>query len=331
MSWVKKLSPLRVPPHPSCDFGAFRYDNDADPGDPINTVWYGDGIDAGLFCFRCNYKRVIASQFGCSYVVNVNGTSTELKPTLVNVNGFMSFQGGSYNLYYDYTWQWVVTSSTAGMPQWEAYQYTDPGETSKGGQYIGTTFWYGGWIPYYWSNSSLTMYMHGAGRGSDYNAMGSAITLTAKWDYWQLDNPEMELSTEGVYQPKGNATGTKIVGTPSWQDMTVGGKYPIYYRAASHAGYYYNASRYYWKYFSPAGNDIVWNNTANAYVLGTYNSSAGWWQSATGAVPGQDWTLTYTKPAGSKATGTNKTFAWRKYVLSAETENQWALNAAIWR
>lgn len=286
MKWTSLVTPVRLPTHPGgVLIGPLFQNDDATP----------------LFCFSWNGKRVMSTQWGYSLKV---GSALSV-PDGLGYRGYMGFTG-TYNFWVDPTYGWVASTLPIGTALLEYWEWTDPTNTSLGGSYRGDAF-YTGTFPAL--DGSQSWAARGSLRGTTSGSYGGTpITVTTGWDYWQLDS-----GTYGEYIAKGNATGSKYLGSPQWANGST-----LYTRSVSQTSGHYSYGA------------IAWNSTASKYILGTYGSVSGWNESASAPTSGSSWTLAFAKPEGSTVTGSSVTLAYNGRVAGSETIDMFAVNAGTW-
>jgi hypothetical protein len=243
MSWLERLTPMRLPTHPGGAFATPLFTNDA----------------GTLHCYSFAGKRVVSSQFG--YSLTVGGSTAA--PNCISYGGYMGFAGSSYNVWYDATYGWVASSLAIGSALVEYWAYTNPADTSQGGSYLGDAF-YSGSFPALGGSASWTA--RGSLAGTTHGSYtGTAITVATSWSYWQLDS-----GSYGQFAPQGTATGYKYFGLPQWQDSSS----TLYTRSLSQTNSRYSYGAI--SYNSTAGKYILgtygsvsgWNESSSAPTAG---------------------------------------------------------------
>jgi len=268
----------------------------------------GNGYMRYLWYTGSSSMPTISHKTKIGYSIVVNGD--ECKPNYIYYNGFSGYVGSSYSVWYDPAYGWVAapkSSLAVGAPLVETWQYVDPTDSSRGGHYYGSYFYtlktgsdVGQAVGF---GQTATAYGRGNLRGTTYNAISSyTLTLETAWEYWQTD---ADTTLYGKYSPLGTAEDDRYFGSPQWKRDDV--EYCRKPNPAANGKFDYGS--------------VAWNDDASKYVLGVYNSSAGWNESDSAPTPGSSWTLTFAKPEDSEATGSNITLEWDKWTLGSYTKN----------
>jgi len=297
MSWTFHLTNLRLPTHPG--------------GAIAGPVYVGAGSDEGYLLFKFAGAWKICDKFGFDYVYG----SYRLRPVYVNVGSYMYFKdsSSSWALWYSDAstggFGWVL-SQTPGKPPLEYWNSTSSA-------YAGDAF-YTGSLPALNGTSSFTA--RGSLRGSTQGSYtGTAVTVSTRFDRWESS------SQFGVYSAAGSASGTKTVGLPQWTDSS-GVLYTRSLSKDSNSKYSYG--------------DISWvesvtidgeSVTVQKFILGTYGSSSGWHEASSAPVLGSSWTLAFSKPSDSEATGSDLVMTWVGYVKGENRSDIFMIEGSVWR
>jgi len=238
------------------------------------------------------------------YSLTVNGEIC--LPDYISYAGYMGFNGSTYHIWRDVTYGWVASTLPIGSPLHEYWDRTDMDDITVGA-YNGTAFYSVGIVPVL--GNTATAHGRGILRGTVYAGISSnTLTIGTNWEYWQSSDV-----LYGKYSPKGTASEDRYFGSPQWKNGTT--KYCRTPTVVSGKFDY---------------GDIVWNDDASKYVLGSYNSESGWHEASSAPTVESSWTLNFEKPEGSEADGENITLEWDDWVLGTYTKNISVMRANKW-
>lgn len=283
MSWSCVPTKLRIATHPAATISGPLYKN----GSLLNYFW--------------GSSRVISDSYGYSLKV---GSRPAAVNNTYSYSGYAGFYDGSYSIWKDPNFGWVISTLEIGTPCLEYWVWTDPANHAAGGSYYGNSFYTIGSGTGSGSFPSLgatpTAYGRGSLRGTTSGGTSSTtLSISTTWQYWTAP-----AGGYGKYTAAGTASGDKYFGSPQWTHSSI-----LYTRSPTATDGYYSYG------------DIAWNSSAGAYVLGTYvpdpgtETTPGWWQSASAPTSGDSWVLTFTKTSASEVTGSDITLTWNDYVL----------------
>jgi len=239
-----------------------------------DPIYLGLGNDAGYYLYYFKSKYNIATTFGYSYVVD-GATASPLVPYTQAgfYSGYMGFSSASWKLYNTAGFGWVVLSSSYPLGR-------EPVEYTVSGTYYGDNFYtVPSAISTLGETGTLTLTPRGALHG------GATKTLAVLFDRW-------DSSTKlAAYTARGSATGTKYFGLPQWTDGST-----TYTRSLAQVSGHFTYG------------DIYYDSSNSKWVIGTYGSSEGWWDSDDEPSKTSSVTFTAHSPASGDLTITLSTY-----------------------
>jgi hypothetical protein len=232
-------------------------------------------------------------------------------PNQISYGGYTGFVGATYNIWYDLWYGWVVSKLPIGSPLYEYWQYDTPIQSTEG-QHYGSAFCSFAALSFPQLGRTVDAYGQGTLNDSDYAGGTSTYKLTigTTWEYWQTGDAE---TLYGKYSPKGEASEDIYFGSPQWKNGTT-----KYCRTPASVSGKFDYG------------DIVWNDDASKYILGSYNSVAGWHESSSAPSIESSWTLSFAKPEDSEAEGSSITLEWDDWALGTYTKTISVIRASKW-
>lgn len=273
-----------------------------------------DSVDCGLIGWYCVLTETYIIQevdlLGSTalnpfeVVVNVSGgISLNMGPMANPVNGYPAWVGGgSHHLYHDGSGYILRPVGRLGerRPVYDEFFYKEENEEEA-----------------YWISSS-SGHPSGITLTPKGTATGNCTFSLSSWPRWTCD------ALCGIYTPLGGATGNKVVGLPRWGNWATGDKW---IRSLVRSGDY-------WMYEAQTAKpDIMYDASRGLWMIGTYGSDAGWWESADEPSTGVGRIFHWTVRVGQvdPPEGENMTIAFVDYVLGSNTQANFIGEAAIWR
>lgn len=266
----------------------------------INNIAYVGGANAlgvlwrdtanNLWCwYDSNQSKWVISQYIGYQVAATGYLSGTFKPNFQTYNGQPYWVYGNYYIWYGSGWN--LTSNSIGVANLE---YQNPDNSWHGDTFWSCSNFYGTFIPRGVNKNAA----------SNYNVTVAAPALISSSLYWTKDSGQT--TPIGTYTPQGSNAGSaykRVVGLLTMVDNSTMPA-PVSYLQNDPADFTKGFGRM--KYVSP-----------NKWVIGTYNSEAGWYQLNGGA--------TYPLPLPYYSGATAVTFANTKtgtgtYVLDEDDE-----------
>ena len=268
-----------------------------------SEMWVGTGNDRGFVVFRADRQWRMAKTLNGS--VGGAGSATlfpaivvdgvKLWPVYRDCGGFLYFSNNARAVWFVEGIGWVYMGN--GSPGYVPEEYTDENGDPAGDDFYTVSF------PYSYSDDTV-LQLKPRGRLSG----GTEKTATFFWERW--DGPTTGFPF-GAYNPKGGASGTKVMGCPRWRDGS--GNYYIRSLKQVLGKWSYGAIHY----------------ENGKRLIGSVGAVNGWYEGSEPSLTSSV-TFRFCKPEGSEVTGSDRTVTFVDRVEGEDTTEALLGEVAIW-